>query len=110
LRIVPSITPSDLKPILISFGLTEAQASLAPGIVALLAIVLRSITTEGGEHDHRHHHEDGPEAAHPVVDALKHGRYAFLVTEAQASLAPGIVALLAIVLRSITTTSVGRRE
>ncbi|WP_298952027.1 hypothetical protein [uncultured Methylobacterium sp.] len=35
----------DLKPILISFGLTEAQASLAPGIVALLAIVLRSITT-----------------------------------------------------------------
>jgi hypothetical protein len=40
----------DLKPILISFGLTEAQASLAPGIVALLAIVRpgRRCSSAGG--------------------------------------------------------------
>lgn len=35
----------DLKPMLIGFGLTEQQASLAPGIVALLAIVLRAATS-----------------------------------------------------------------
>ncbi len=45
LSILDQLGTIDLKPILIGFGLTEAQASLAPGIVAVLAIVMRSLST-----------------------------------------------------------------
>ncbi|MEE9481875.1 hypothetical protein [Methylobacterium ajmalii] len=44
LSVLDQLGTVDLRSILISLGLTEQQASLAPGIVALLAIVLRSIT------------------------------------------------------------------
>lgn len=45
LSVLDQLGTIDLKSILITFGLTEAQASLAPGLVALAAIVLRTITT-----------------------------------------------------------------
>ncbi len=45
LSILDQVGAIDLEPILISIGLTPAQASAAPGIIALAAIVLRAMTS-----------------------------------------------------------------
>lgn len=45
LSLLDQLGAIDLQPILLAAGLTPAQASAAPGIIAFLSIVLRWITT-----------------------------------------------------------------
>lgn len=45
LSILDQVGAINLEPILLGLGLTPAQASAAPGLVALAAIVLRAMTS-----------------------------------------------------------------